>query len=54
MSQWLFNVYMDSVVRDVNASVPCTGQKPLRANGDKFESNQLLFADDKAVVIEYW
>ena len=46
MSPWLFNAYMDGVVREVNVRV--LGK--LSANGGGFEINQLLFADDAALV----
>ena len=50
MSPWLFNVYMDGVVREVNVRVLGKGQELLSANGGWFEINQLLFADDAALV----
>ena len=49
MSPWLFNVYMDAVVREVNVKVLGKGLELLSANGVRFEINQLLFADDTAV-----
>ena len=39
-------MYMDGVVREVNASVHGNGWELLSANGVRFEINQLLFADD--------
>ena len=50
MSQWLFNVYMDGVIRVVNIRVLGKGLELLSANGGRFEINQLLFADDTALV----
>ena len=50
MSPWLFNVYMDGVVREVNVRVLGKGLELLSANGGRFEINQLLFADDTALV----
>ena len=44
MSPWLFNVYMDGVVREVNVRVLGKGLELLNANGGRFEINQLLFA----------
>ena len=44
MSPWLFNVYMDGVVQEVNVRVLGKGLELLSANGDRFEMNQLLFA----------
>ena len=52
MSPWLFNVYMDGVVREVNVRVLGKEQELLSANGGKFEINQLLFADDTALVAD--
>ena len=48
ISPWLFNVYMDGVVREVNVSVLGKGLELLSANGGRFDINQLLFSDDKA------
>ena len=39
----LFNVYMDGVVREVNARVLGEGLELLSANGCRFEINQQLF-----------
>ena len=44
MFPWLFNVYMDGVVRK--------GLELLNTNGGKFEINQVLFADDTALVAD--
>ena len=52
MSPWLFNVYMAGVVRQVNVRVLGKGLELLSANGGRFEINQLLFADDKALVAD--
>ena len=52
MSPWLFNVYMDGVVREVNVRVLGKRQELLIANGGRFEINQLLFADDTALVAD--
>ena len=49
---WLFNVYMDGVVRQVNVRVLGKGLELLSANGGRFEVNQLLFADDTALVAD--
>ena len=48
MSQWLFKVYMDQMVQEVNVRVLGKGLELLSANGGRFEINQLLFADDTA------
>ena len=52
MSPWLFNVYMDGVVREVNVGVLGKVLELQSANGGRFEINQLLFADDTAQVAE--
>ena len=52
MSPWLYNVYMDGVVREVNVMVLGKGLELLSANGGRFEINQLLFADDTALVAD--
>ena len=52
MSSWLFNVYMDGVVREVNVRVLGKGLELLSANGGRFEINQLLFADETALVTD--
>ena len=52
MSSWLFNVFMDGVVREVNARVLGKGLELLSVNDGKFEINQLLFADDTALVAD--
>ena len=52
MSPWLFNLYMDGVVRQVNVRVLGKGLELLSVNGGKFETNQLLFADDTALVAD--
>ena len=43
---------MDGVVREVNVWVLEKGLELLSANGGRFEINQLLFADDTALVAE--
>ena len=52
MSPLFFNIYMDGVVREVNVRVLGKGLELLRANGGRFEINQLLFADDTALVAD--
>ena len=52
MSPWLFNVYMDGVVREVNVRILGKGLELLSANGGRFEINQLLFADDTLLVAD--
>ena len=48
MSPWLFNLYMDGVVRAVKLG--CLGL--LSVNDRRFEISQLLFADDTALVAD--
>ena len=52
LSLWLFNVYIDDVVREVNVRVHGKGLELRSANGGRFEINQLLFADDTALVAD--
>ena len=52
MSRWLFNEYMDGVVRQVYVRVLGKGLELLNANGGRFEINQLLFAEDTALVAD--
>ena len=48
----VFNVYMDGVFREVDVRVLGKGLELLSANGGRFEINQLLFADDTALVAD--
>ena len=52
VSPWLFNAYMDGVVLEVNVRVRAKGLELLSANCGRFEINQLLFADDRALVAD--
>ena len=52
MSPWLFNLYIDGVVKEVNARVLGRGLKLVEENGGDWELNQLLFADDTVVVAD--
>ena len=52
MSPWLFNVYMDGVVREVNVRVLGKGLELLSENRGRLEINQLLFAEDTALVAD--
>ena len=51
MSQWLLNVDVDGVVCKVNARVLGRGLEMCQ-NVGRFEINQLLFADDAALVAD--
>ena len=52
MSLWLLNLYMDGVVGEVNARVLNKELGLLHVNVGRFEPNQLLVADDTALVAE--
>ena len=52
MSPWLFSVFMDGVVREVNVRVLGKGLELLSVNGGRFEINHLLFADHTALVAD--
>ena len=52
MSPWLFNVYMDGVVQEVNAGVLEKGLELLSVNRGRFEINHKLFANDTALVAD--
>ena len=43
---------MDGVAREVNVRVLGKGLELLSTNGGRFEINQLLFADDTALVAD--
>ena len=50
MSPWLFNMYMDGVVREVNARVQERGVEMIGQEGNVWEVNQLLYADDTVLI----
>ena len=50
MSPWLSNVNVDGVVREGNIRMHGKWLELTSANFDRFEINQLLFADDTALV----
>ena len=52
MLLWLFNLYIDGVVREVNARVLGRGLKLVDGIDNEWELNQLLFADDTVVVAD--
>ncbi len=52
MSLWVFNVYMDGVVREVNARMLSRGLSLVNADGRERNLSQLLFADDTALVAD--
>ena len=49
----MFNVYMDGVVQEVNVRVLEKRLELLSVNGGRFEINQLLLADDTALVADW-
>ena len=52
MSLWLFNLYIDGVVREVNALVLGRGLKLVYGHDNEWKLNQLLFVDDTVVVVD--
>ena len=53
MSPWLFNLFMDGVVREVNIKVGESGLGLMEGNGGpEWKINQVLFADDTALVAD--
>ena len=52
MSLWLFSLYIDGVVREVNARALGRGLKLVDGNDNEWELNQLLFVDDTVVVAD--
>ena len=52
MLPWLFSLYIDGVVREVNVRVLCRRLKLVDGNDNGWELNQLLFADDTVVVAD--
>ena len=52
ISPWLFNEYMDGMVREVNAMVLGKGLELLNVNCGRYEVTLQLFADDTALVAD--
>ena len=52
MSPWLFNMFMDGVVREVYSRVNGMGVKMSVGGEEEWVLSQLLFADDTALVAE--
>ena len=52
MSSWLFNLYIDGVVRKANARALGGGLNLVDGNDSEWGLNQLLFADDTVVVAD--
>ena len=52
MSPWLFNVYMDGMVREVDARMLGKGLELISVKGGRFEINQLLFTDYTVLVAD--
>ena len=53
MLPWLFNLFIEGVVREVNTQVLGRGLKLVDGNENEWELNQLLFADDTVVVADF-
>ena len=49
---WLFNLYINGVVREVNTRVLGRGLKLVDGNDNEWELNQLPFSDDTVVVAD--
>ncbi len=52
MLPWLFNVYMDGVVREVNARMLGRRLSPVNADGRELYLIELMFAVDTALVAD--
>ena len=52
MSPWLYNLYINGVVREVNVRVLGRGLKLVAGNDNAWQLNQLLFADDTVVLAD--
>ena len=52
MLLWLFSLYIDGVVREVNARVLVRGLKLVDGNDSVWKLNQMLFAGDTVVVTD--
>ena len=52
MSPWLFNIYMDGVVREVKDNTEGIGIKLVNKNGVEWIMSQLLYVDDTTLVAE--
>lgn len=52
MSPWLFNIYLDGVVRKVNTKMLGRGLGLVTAEGEESNVNQLLFLDGTALVAD--
>ena len=52
MFPWLFNVYMEGVVPEVNAVVLWKRLELLSVNGSRFDINLLILADDTELLAD--
>lgn len=52
VSPWLFNVFKDGVVTQVNVSSLGRGFEMSGANGRRWQMSHFLFADDSAPVVD--
>ena len=53
MLLWLFHLYIDGEVREVNVRVLGRGLKLVDGNDNELELNQFLFAEDTVVVADF-
>ncbi len=51
MSPWLFNIYMDGVMKEMKGKVGEVGVR-MYAEGRKWVLNSILFADDTVLIAE--
>jgi hypothetical protein len=52
MSPWLFNIFIDGMVREVNARVLERGEALMGDSGGEWQVNQILYADGTAVLAD--
>ena len=52
MSPWLFNIYADDVIREVNARMFSRGLSLVNSNDIEWKINQLLFAVGTVLVAD--
>ncbi len=53
MSPWLFNVFMDGVVREIKAKTGNLGVE-MSMDNTKWKINTMLFADDSVLLAELY
>ena len=50
ISPWLFNVYMDDIIKDVNARVQGRGLKLKDQGGNDWRVTQILYANETVLL----